>query len=162
MRLLLAVAALGALTTAAVAAPWANNEVHFDDDSSAYIAYQFSSASGDYTLEYECDSGWQLDTFTVQTAEAYDQAASYPTSVPTQFIVDDGAPVELTGVFQDRSGYLVAFYESYDAFDEYGAVLDAIEAAKSSIRVKFLDHDVAFSAEGVSEALAVATVPCYS
>jgi hypothetical protein len=161
MRILLAAVALSALNAPAVAAPWANNQIDYDDSGSAYIAYQFSEKTDDYVLVYECDSEWQLDSITVESPETYDATASYASLVPTQFIVDDGTPVEMNGVVREYFGRVAVFYDSFDAWEEFARVLNAVQGAKTSIRVKFLEHDVTFSADGVREATTQASAPCY-
>ncbi len=152
MRLLLAAALLIGKVSGAIAGPWV-----FEADDTWLGAYQWVDGSANVLLGYECDSVWQIDGFHIQTEDKYDPEAGYAPDVPTEFVID-GVPQIVTGVFQERDGYVFTYY----GISEDGAVplFNGIVGAEDRIFVQFYDKTFSFSAEGAGDALRKASVGC--
>lgn len=152
MKLLLAAMALIGTVSSTVAAPWV-----FEADETSRSAYQWVDGSANVLLGYECDSVWQIDGFYIQTEDQFDPAAGYAPDVPTQFVID-GVPQAVTGVFQDRDGYVFTYYGV--SFDGAVPLFNSLIAAEDRIDVQFYDKSYSFSAEGAAEAISQAAVGC--
>lgn len=152
MRRLLLAIAIAATTTATLASPWKSGEEQIDGgEDSLYWAEQWAESGGAYRLGYDCTYSSGVDTFFIETPDAYDPTTSYAPEVPTTFFVM-GQTIEVNGVFQDRGGQLYVVYESF-AIEGFGPLFDWMVVADSPIRVIFFDRDLSFSAEGIADAL---------
>ena len=152
MKLLLATAALIGAVSNAAATPWV-----FEAADTWLGAYQWVDGTGNVLLGYECDSVWQGDGFYIQAEDKYDPEAGYAPDVPTQFVID-GVPQTVTGVYQERDGYVFTYYGV--SVDGAVPLFNSIIAAKDRIDVQFYDKSYSFSAEGAADALRQASVGC--
>ena len=158
MKALLAAAVILASASAALAEPWQTDSSFDGDELIGETAYQWEDSGGNVLLGYECDAMWGLEAFYVQLEERYDETTSYAPDVPTTFTVD-GNSYPLTGIFQNREGYLFAYYDGVD--DSFFDLFDRLLIAKDSVTVAFYDKSFSFSAEGIGGALSTASELCF-
>lgn len=158
MKALLAAAVFLANASLAVSAPWATDTIESDGDIVGETAYQWEDGGGNGLFGYECDAFFGFEAFYVQTEERYEETTSYAPDVPTMFIVD-GDAYQVTGIFQNRDGYLFTYYEATE--DGFYELFDRLLIAKRNITVSFFDKRFSYSADGAGRALSTASELCY-
>jgi len=154
LRLFLAATALVALATPALAEPWSFEAVEDADGLAGLTAYQWDETIDNVVLGYECDALFGFEALYVQTEEMFEDGADYAAEVPTTFTVD-GEAIEITGMFQNRGGYLFTYYDVLDV-EGFSDLFDRLVAADDTIGVSLFNKSYSFSAEGAGDALKLA------
>ena len=156
---LLTAAALAAMATTAQAAPWTREVLELADGAILDSAYQWVEGEGDVLIGYECDPVLGFEALYIQTDDRFDPEAGYAPDVPTTFTID-GAAVQISGIFQERDGYVFTYYAA-EMVEGFAEVFDRLVVAKQDIDVAFYDKRFRFSAEGVGDALGTAAGSCW-
>jgi hypothetical protein len=147
-----------ASASAAVAGPWQTDSIFDGDDLIGDTAYQWEDSVDNVLLGYDCDAMLGFEALYVQIDEQYDATTSYAPEVPTTFTVD-GVAFDVSGVFENRDGYLFTYYDGLE--DGVFELVEQLLIAKDSVTVSFFDKRYSFSAEGIGAALSTASELCY-
>ena len=158
VKALLAAALVLASAAVAFAEPWQTDSFESEGELVGLTAYKWEDGVDNVLFGYECDALFGLESLYVQTEDLYDDTAGYAPDVPTTFTVD-GASYQLTGIFQNRDGYVFTFYDGID--DGFFDLFDRLLLATDTITVAFYDKRFSFSAEGIGDALAEASAGCF-
>lgn len=136
-----------ALGGTAHAAEW----VHQTDDY-GHEAWQ-GSTDEKYLLAFFCGDDADDGAFYILTPEPYEASTSYAAAVPTTFTAS-GKKLEMSGVFEERTGSVSVYFEATDDNAlEIAQLYNLISGASGDIKVSFFDKQMSFSSEGAAAAL---------
>lgn len=134
-----------ALTVPSAYAEWGYD---FDEEDNADWAW-VNDDTGDAQLEIYCDDyEWW---FTIYTGDTYDDAASYPSEVPTRVTID-GRSFKFVMYPNAMGEELVMELEYFDDVRvvDLGYVLETLDRPFTA---SFLDYNLTFTHEGAAEAV---------